>query len=85
MESINVYTIHPSKGIFTLNKNICVARIPNIGEKIIITDSSYKTSVYEVIDVHFSDEGDIDLYTKNRGDHTDYTVDLSDEIEDNDE
>ncbi|MFT4170527.1 MAG: hypothetical protein QM653_15515 [Dysgonomonas sp.] len=82
MITIKVYTIDKVGGIFTLCKSIDVAHVPNIGEKIVITDNSYNTFVYEVVDIHFTDESKVDLYTRNRGDHTSYTVDLSDEIED---
>lgn len=82
MITVNVYTIEKVGGIFTLYKSIDVVRVPNIGEKIVITDNNYNTFVYEVVDIHFTDEGKVDLYTRNRGDHTSYTVDLSDEIED---
>lgn len=82
MITVNVYTIEKVGGIFTLYKSIDVVRVPNIGEKIVLTGDSFKAFVHEVIDIHFKEDQEIDLYTKNKGYDIDYTVNLAEEIED---
>lgn len=52
-------------GLFSFKKQMNVSRIPTIGEKIIIGDSTedqVKTYVYNVVDVHFDNNAKTDVF-----------------------
>lgn len=62
---------------FNYFKEIEVARVPNIGEKIVIRDDKHTAYVYEVIDIYFTEDPDeIDILVINKGSRVDYFFDL---------
>lgn len=76
MVTINIIRLGEDDS-FDYFKEIEVARVPNIGEKVIIKDDKHTAYVYEVIDIYFTEDPDeIDILVINKGTRVDYFFDL---------